>query len=77
MPRQAMPDIPWDEAIRRYVDDEQPRASLARRYGVSHGWLRDRFVERDVPIRGHAQAHELRKGLTGTQWRLKYESAGA
>ncbi|MEO3756565.1 hypothetical protein [Streptomyces sp. B6B3] len=42
VPRTSMPDIPRDEALRRYREGRS-MASLARRYGVSANWLAARF----------------------------------
>ncbi|MEO3750088.1 hypothetical protein [Streptomyces sp. B6B3] len=72
MPRKRMPEIPRDEALARYRDG-QPMASLARRYGVSAGWLTARFREWDEPLRGRAEAQRARRGMTPTEWRLRYE----
>ncbi|MEO3754488.1 hypothetical protein [Streptomyces sp. B6B3] len=76
MPRKPMPEIPREDAVARYRD-KQPMASLARRYGVSAGWLTERFREWGEPIRGHAEAHRERRGLSPTEWRLRFEDEDA
>ncbi len=57
-----MPEIPRDEAIKLYRSG-QSMAALARRYGVSSGWLAGQFREWNEPVRGHAAAQRARKGV--------------
>ncbi|MEO3751215.1 hypothetical protein [Streptomyces sp. B6B3] len=67
-----MPEIPKATAIVRYRSG-QPMASLARKYGVSAGWLTQRFREWGEPIRGHAEAQRARRGMTLAAWRALNE----
>lgn len=68
MPRKPMPTIPREEALRLYRDGRS-MASLARRYGVSAGWLTARFREWGEPLRGRAAAQQFRRGMTHEEWR--------
>ncbi|MEO3751937.1 hypothetical protein [Streptomyces sp. B6B3] len=72
MPRKQMPDVPRDQALALYRDG-RPMTALARRYGVSAMWLAARFREWGEPVRGHAEAHRARRGMTRAEWRRRVD----
>ncbi len=65
-----MPDIPREQAIALYRDG-QSMAALGRRYGVSAGWLAERFREWGEPVRGRRAAQRVRMGQTLAEWRQR------
>ncbi|MEO3755540.1 hypothetical protein [Streptomyces sp. B6B3] len=70
MPRKTMPTVPRDEAVALYREGRS-MAALARRYGVSAGWLAARFREWGEPVRGRRAAQRTRRGMSLAEWRRR------
>ncbi len=65
-----MPEIPREQAVRLYRSG-QSMAALARRYGVSAGWLAGRFREWGEPVRDLRAAQRVRMGQTLAAYRRR------